>query len=244
MRIRTPVEKALRAFGLVVVLASVCTALIGFAHTRAGRPLLARLTNLLGKPAGCPAGYDTSQRSDAAREAARRRFAESHAGATPAQARPALGFILDRTTRAEILSWAQANGVRCERPRSGNDLECISVPAALLPDAYQGATIQTLWVNFDGQGRLISLIAIRRERSPEVISAAYRSVNAGLAREAGPPSSQDQNGSSEFLLAGLLRQASAEYRFSDYYAQTRATNMGDGFVLTEEYRSLRDSSAS
>ena len=42
------------------------------------------------------------------------------------------------------------------------------------------------------------------------------------------------------LAAGLLRQASAEFRFSDYYAIARVTNMGDGFMLTEEYRSLVD----
>ena len=35
-----------------------------------------------------------------------------------------------------------------------------------------------------------------------------------------------------------LRQATVEYRFSDYHALVRATNMGDGYVLTEEYTRL------
>ena len=40
------------------------------------------------------------------------------------------------------------------------------------------------------------------------------------------------------ISGGSLKQASAEYRFRDYYALARATNMGQGFALTEEYRSL------
>ncbi len=31
-----------------------------------------------------------------------------------------------------------------------------------------------------------------------------------------------------------------EYRFTDYRAVVRATNMGDGFDLTEEYATLVD----
>ena len=40
------------------------------------------------------------------------------------------------------------------------------------------------------------------------------------------------------ITSGLLRQASAEYRFRDYYAIARATNLGDEYVLTEEYHAL------
>ena len=42
------------------------------------------------------------------------------------------------------------------------------------------------------------------------------------------------------LTQGALRQASAEFRFRDYYALARATNLGQSFVLTEEYRALPD----
>ena len=36
----------------------------------------------------------------------------------------------------------------------------------------------------------------------------------------------------------MLRQAMVEYKLADYHAVLRATNMGDGYVLTEEYATL------
>ena len=84
------------------------------------------------------------------------------------------------------------------------------------------------------------MVAVRRDASAGVISAAFRAVTGDLANEAGPAATVEGDPSAARLSSGLLQQASAEYRFRDYYALARATNMGDGFVLTEEYRSLPD----
>ncbi len=40
------------------------------------------------------------------------------------------------------------------------------------------------------------------------------------------------------LASGAFRQATRDYRFADYRALVRATNLGDGYVLTESYTAL------
>ena len=52
------------------------------------------------------------------------------------------------------------------------------------------------------------------------------------------PVRREGESSASFLSAGSLRQASAEYRFSNYFALIRATNVGEGYLLTEDYRAL------
>jgi hypothetical protein len=98
--------------------------------------------------------------------------------------------------------------------------------------------VRNLWFNFDAGDRLVSLIAIRKDQSAEAIGGAFARVADALNREAGAPASASGDSSPQGLSACLLRQGSVEYRFRDYYALARATNMDDGFVLTEECRSL------
>ena len=226
--------------GLVGLLAalSLLTVLIGVAHTPVGRPLLGLLARGSGAGA-CPLGYDR-RATPAERASARRRFADGHRGATLAQSRPALGFALGATTRGEIEAWARAHGVACGAPRSAADLECRDVPAALLPAAFGGAPLSALWLDFDEQQRLTSAIAVRRAASAAPIAAALSAITAAVTDAAGPPSAVDADATAARLSRAALAQASAEFRFRDYYALARATNLGDGYVLTEEYRSLRD----
>lgn len=217
------------------------TGVMGFAHTKPGRPLLAWMgVHGAKKVASCPLGFDVAQTPEQ-KEGARRSFASTHHGAERASERPALGFLLDKTTKGDVSAWAIANGVRCVRPKSGPDLDCADVPSAVLPEAFRGAEVRSVWLNFGAEDRLISIIAVRRTREAGVLSATFSTVTAEIAREAGPASSTQGDASAEVLASGALRQASAEYRFRNYYALARATNMGDGFVLTEEYRSLPDS---
>ena len=87
------------------------------------------------------------------------------------------------------------------------------------------------------------MIALRREKTAEPIAANFAEVNSALTEVAGAPVQgarcKVQGAStSQELKEGLLRQASAEYRFTNYYSFARASNMPDGFLLTEEYRSL------
>jgi hypothetical protein len=217
------------------------TGVMGFAHTRPGRPLLRLLGRVIPMGnASCPFGYD-KQASPEQRELARRRFALTHAGRTSVVRRPAMGFVLDQTRREDVLAWALANQVQCNAPRSMNDLECTQVPASAFPGgAVQKVGASSLWFNFGGNGALVSVSALRRDPAAAQISAAFHDVNAGLSQVAGAPSKVEGTGDASELSIGLLRQASEEFRFRNYYALTRATNMGDDFVLTEEYRSLSD----
>lgn len=224
--------------GSTAGLALAFTAVMGFAHTKPGRPLLHWMGIHSKSAAGaCPLGYDKAQTVEQ-KEEGRRRFAKTHDGATKAALRPALGFDLDSTTRGDVLAWAAARGVRCVTPKTGPDLDCSDVSDALLPAPFRGADARSLWLTFGEGDKLISVVAVRREKTAEPISQAFTAVTSAIESQAGKATTTAGDGSSATLSSGLLRQASAEYRFHDYYALARATNMGDGFVLTEEYRSL------
>jgi hypothetical protein len=225
-----------RALASILGLGVAFTAVMGFAHTKPGRPLLMLIKGSRVARGACPLGYDVAATPEQ-KAAARRRFAATHAGAERAMSRPALGFDLDRTTRADVQAWAASHSIACRAPRSGPDLDCADVPASALPEPYRGATIASVWMTFGARDTLTSVTVVRRDRSAEAISAAFRGLASLLAREAGR-GMQSGDSSATTLGSGLLRQASAEYRFRDYYALARATNMGDGFALTEEYRSL------
>ena len=117
----------------VASLLVLATGVIGFAHTPPGRPLLAMMGMGKARTAGgkCPLGYDVAA-SPAQKESARQRFSEAHRGNGVAKARPALGFVLDQTTEAEVMKWADAHDVECKKPRSGADLDCVNVPATVV----------------------------------------------------------------------------------------------------------------
>ena len=243
-RVRAP--RGLKiALGSIVGLLLSFTALVGFAHTKAGRPLLPMLAWMgvkLGHGAArCPLGYDRAA-TPAQREASKAEFAGSHRGDMLAAGRPALGFTLDRTTRADVVSWASAHGVTCA-PGAGHgpaDLSCPDVPDAALPDAFRGVGAATLWFTFGTADRLIAVISVGHAASADPVAAAYASATRALDRDAGEPSRRAGDASPAQLASGVLYQASSEYRFRDYYAVARATNVGSGYALTEEYRSLAD----
>ena len=86
----------------------------------------------------------------------------------------------------------------------------------------------------------MTAVVVREAPRAEAVSAAFEAIAGEIDRAAGPRTAEGGDPSPAGLAAGLLRQASAEYRFHDYYAVLRATNMGDRFALTEEYRALPD----
>jgi hypothetical protein len=232
----------------LVVAGLAFTALMGLAHTKAGRPLLVRMMPLM-KLAGlvgarCPLGYDVAM-TPQQKEDARAWFAVDHRGSLVAAERPALGFALDHTTSADVLAWAKERGVQCIRPKTGYDLDCSNVPAAALPGGAGAAggdvasvPLSSLWLTFGEGDRLISLIAMRRDPAVGPIATTFGAVNDELARLGSPAAATSGEPTSAYLSLGLLRQASAEYRFQNYYVMTRAMNLGHGYVMSEEYRSL------
>ncbi|HYP78473.1 MAG TPA: hypothetical protein VER12_21020 [Polyangiaceae bacterium] len=188
---------------------------------------------------GCPFGYDRAL-SPVQRERAHAKFAATHRGQRRALGRPALGFTLDGSTRAEVLAAMSAAGVQCLPGHGMSDLTCSRVPSAALPGAAAGTAERSLWFTFGSREQLLSVISVSRDASAQTISTAFISVQDGLNRQAGLASSSSGSADSQALAQGLLQQASAEFRFQNYYALERAANMGDAYVLTEEYRSLPD----
>lgn len=225
-----------RAAVSVVVLALVFVAVVGYAHTPPGRPLKMWMGRAFGMTASsCPLGYDVAQ-SPEEKAAARKGFALSHRGEQRAAARPALGFELDHTSRDDVTAWAERHGVHCERPRSGPDLECANVPAEAIADGQ--VPPKSLWFSFDQRDRLVALVAVRKDGDAERISSAFLQLGDHVKTVAGAPAQVDGDGSAARLRSGLLVQSTVEFRFADYYAIARTSNVGDGFVMTEEYRSL------
>ncbi len=176
---------------------------------------------------GCPFGFDHPQ---TAKVDARLR------GDTPAHARPALGFALDGTTAADVMQWSAAHGLDCTAKYRGAMISCMQVPASALPGATLG--LASAWFTFGARGTLSSLKTVRRDPAVAAVSAAFTGVAAVVAT-AGPMTMRG-SASPEVLGRGLLRQASLESRFTDYRAVVRATNMGNGFALSEEYSTLVD----
>src|SRR3954470_20290323 len=99
-----------RLIKIVAGTAIVAGAALGFAHTPAGRPLLASVTRMA--HGRCPLGYDEPM-DPAKRERAQRNFAQTHRGGSRAQSRLALGFELGRTTRAGVVAALAERGIQC-----------------------------------------------------------------------------------------------------------------------------------
>ncbi|HEX4509127.1 MAG TPA: hypothetical protein VH328_03580 [Burkholderiaceae bacterium] len=226
---RSAIVAASTLAGLLVLFVGV----MGFAHTRAGRPLLAVIGRVV-HGGSCPLGFDKTA-TPAAREQAAARFSASHRGVGPAHARPALGFALGESRRSDVVAALAARGVSCTKGGAA-ELVCPHVPAKDLP----GTPERELWFTFGAHQQLLSLVALSRDSDPRVVSAAFAATTTAVSQQAGPATKTSGDGSATSLAAGALSQASAEFRFSDYYALARATNMGTGYLLTEEYRALID----
>jgi len=233
------------ALAAVAALAVAGIALMGIAHTPAGRPLLnllahSGLARLAGSQAqGCPFGFDR-QASAEDRDRAIRAFGQAHAGSGRANARPAGGFRLASSTRPALLEWARSNRVDCHPKGASDDLECRAVPVALLANEghASGSTLETAWLSFDGDQRLAKVVVVQHLPDARSAWAAFSRLTADMARETGHTPQPAGESSAQGLAAGLLRQSSAELRCRDYYALARATNLGSSFLLTQEYRAL------
>jgi len=226
-------------------LAGVGIALMGIAHTPAGRPLLNLLAHsglahlAVGRANGCPFGFDR-QATAGDRDRSIRAFAQAHAGSARANARPAGGFGLETSTRRELLEWARNNRVDCHPKNTGDDLECRAIPAGLLAQtgAASAGTVEMTWLSFDGGQRLAKVVMVQHLPDARSAWAMLNKLTSDLAREVGHAPQVSGESSAAGLAAGLLRQTSAEIRCRDYYVLARATNFGSSFLLTQEYRAL------
>jgi hypothetical protein len=155
--------------------------------------------------------------------------------ALPAHARPALGFALEHTTAADVSAWADANHVTCSAKHGGTLLECTDLPSSAVPGAL---AVTSAWLQFADDGTLAQVTTTRRDRDVSAVSGAFAAIEDDVTRTVGAPTTASGSATPEVLSHGTLRQAMVEYKRADYHAVLRATNMGNGYVLTEQYATL------
>lgn len=162
----------------------------------------------------CPFGYDTPR----------------IAAASPDVEQSALGFTLGKTSRLEVERWARKNGVRCVAKRS--TLECRDVHSALL-SRTQGLAAGTVWFELAANTVVVGVKSAYRSSESAPVARAFTASEQSLLAVAGEP--RDKTGSLEELSLGMFRQTMREFRQGGYRAVIRATNMGDGYLLTENH---------
>ena len=233
------------------------TALVGFAHTKPGqslRPLLFAINQVapgadrkmaaaVGSSEGaCPLGYDQSlSRSDL--ELQRQQQVAGFRGATPASSRPALGFTLGQSQRADVQAWAAQGGVSCSSPRGPAQIVCVNIASERLPEPFRGVAIAEAFFQFDQADRLVAVGTMRSTQDAELAVRVETAIDQDLARQLGSAGSTRGERQADKLLGGLLNQLRTEYRFSDYFAATSVTHMGQGrMFLSDRFELLSSGS--
>lgn len=176
----------------------------------------------------CPFGYDKQlvQGTDPARVVAR----------SPGLV--VLGFQLTTTTREAIHGWARTHAVACDAQRAERLLECRDVPATALDPNGASLAGATLWFEFDQSGILTTLKTLRRTSAAAAVATAFEATDAALRARVGPPTAVTGSADPAELSRGAFRQAMVAFASGEYRAVVRATNMGNGYVLTENYKAL------
>ncbi|HEX2882086.1 MAG TPA: hypothetical protein VHO25_21350 [Polyangiaceae bacterium] len=191
------------------------TALIGFAHTPAGRPLLA----LLGVVPGCPvlANIDPIKAQEK-----RQVWVAKKAGSERAPARPALGFELGRTSKAEVKRTLGKQGFTCSSARKESALDC----------KREGDDVL---LQFDSKDRLVAVDAFRTTDSSVEAVSLLDAAARELASTIGAATQTRGERTASYLDEARFRQVVLEYRYSDYSARVAATNFGRGLRVREQY---------
>lgn len=164
----------------------------------------------------CPFGYDTP------RTAATSAHAEQMA----------LGFTLGKTSRIDVERWARTNGVQCVAKR--RTLECRDVDSALLSHTMSaGLARGTVWFDLAADTIVIGVKSAYRSRESAPVTQAFAGTEQSLLATAGQ--ARGKTGTLDELSLGMFRQTMREFRLGGYRAVIRATNMGDGYLLTENH---------
>jgi hypothetical protein len=212
----------------VVAVGLVAVGLIGFAHTKAGRPLLAYMP---WAPPGCPMDLDNADPVKV--EQFRREQMSKNQGTTDAKSQPALGFKLGETTKAEVERFVAAQGDRCEQKRQGTVYKCLNVD---MNDG--GPIVGDLHMQVDDQGRLVVVDAYRVGADAEATLAFYKQRGVDLDRDVGA-ATKERTRTDEELKENAIQRAFREYRYRSYSATLSVMNFGRrGLRVREQYQWL------
>lgn len=231
---KAPVRALVRAATALAAVAVLGTVVIGVAHTPWGRPLLRLpLLSALAEQAGCPVGsiepaaYEKVQATKLRREL----------GEQPAHSRPALGFTLGQTQRAEVERWAKAKGANCSAGFVASVLECQDVKA-LGPQERQLPRAQVR-LQFDASERLISVDLFCDQGDAPALVGAFIATGQALDEQVGPATSSVGTPSVAAATSSPFRTLLRQYNYRDYVARLTLLNLGKrGLRLREQYSFL------
>jgi hypothetical protein len=210
----------------------ISTLAIGALHAPPFRHLLMRL-------GGCPmlGARMTPEQMDNAR----RISASAYRGEVAAPVRPALGFVLDVTTLADVHAWESREKVACEDERAGL-VTCARVPPTAFGSPAAQVPIDELALGFDAHGRLVNVTTLRSHLSPA--DAAHASLDIGTVLEASLGSAGKRTGAFDtrrLSRAGIDSLATVQYRYRDYFADVTAMNLPEsGPSIREHYMSANN----
>lgn len=177
---------------------------------------------------GCPFGRDRALTAEQQAKIRTRATARLRIEGAPASARPAGAFALGVTARAEVAAWAAARGMTCRAGKDRAGLMC----------AHAG-DVETIYADFDRGERLVALSAMTRVDRAETAAARLATAESDLTRALGPATQVSGERSGHYLAARPLRQARAQFRRADYFAQLSATQLGpDRYLVSRTYRAL------
>jgi len=208
------------------------TAGIGALHMPFARSLLMRL-------GGCPmAGARVTPKE---MDNGRRMALEVERGKTAAPARPAVGFVLDSTSLADVHAWAARERVSCEDRHPGL-VVCTDVkPGAVgLPDAE--GTIDELALGFNQRGALANETTTRGHLTPQGAERAAHVIVGSLSAKLGPADkSVGSFGAQQLSGPAAASISTVSYRYLDYVAEVSAINLPrSGLSVREHYMSAND----
>ncbi|HEY6557427.1 MAG TPA: hypothetical protein VI072_09140 [Polyangiaceae bacterium] len=212
--------------GLAAVIAF--SGFVGFAHTGAGRPLLAWLS---GAP-GCPVSLEGGDASTV--EEFRVAQLKRAVGSETARSHPALEFELGRTHRDAVSSWARAQGATCKSLRDESVLRC----TGFAKRAGDALVIDDAHLQFDARGVLVAVDVYRRRSSADEALALVQQRAKALDAAVGPRT-QDRTHAASLLRTQPFTRVAVSYEYRQYVAELSATNLAErGIRVRERYSYL------
>jgi len=186
---------------------------------------------------GCP--WEGKPPSAEKLEDYRAKTAEKMRSTTKAAARPAFGFELDRSTKADVLRWGSDQALACKEEIGGAAIRCTSEGG--------GNDVEDAFFRFEPGGTLVAVDIMHPGTSVARAVERMRSLGGSLQKAAGgEPSAVRGTPTEAHLGGGRSNQYALEFRFSDYAADITARNDSDGtnagaeVVIREVYQSLRE----
>jgi hypothetical protein len=228
MRSERPAARGKKLLAAIALAAAV----VALAHAPFARSALMSL-------GGCPfaGAHMTAVEAQSARHLA---LTVAHAEAA-APARPAPGFALDSTARAEVEAWATIGHLECRKTRQ-DLVTCVGVPPEALGLPSVEGSIDELTLQFDARDRLVDTTVLRGHLSAQAAAAVARSVVSSLETRLGPAGRH----AGTFDAARLSHEgaesiATVMYRYSDYVADVTVMNApAGGPSILEHYMSAKD----